>query len=67
MTDTLGKIIALPSAERTTLLTEAASEIAFLRDKIRSLENMCEELRREARMAIAGKSDKNILPKRGVA
>ena len=65
--DTLTRIIALPSAERTMLLTEAATEIAFLRDKIRSLENMCEELRREARMAIAGKPEKTILPKREIA
>ncbi len=60
--DTLSQIIRLPNAERTTLLTEAATEIGFLRDKVRSLENQCEELRREARMALAANEPKSILP-----
>ncbi len=62
--DVLSKILQLPNAERTTLLTEAAQEVGFLRDKVRSLENQCEELRRETRAAIKANETRSILPKR---
>lgn len=62
--DVLSQIIQLPAAEKNQLLTDAANEIAFLRDKVRSLTNQVEEARREARMALAAKDDKRILPKR---